>query len=880
MARERKLWIAFNRGIVSALGICRIDVERLTMAAQRMTNWIPRVLGSMMLRPGFQYLSSTLSDSAGRLLPFVFSVSDTAQVELTALKARVRIDDVLMTRPTVSAAVNNGTFDSDLTGWTDADESGAASTWATGGYMQLLGDGANAAVRRQTLTVTETGTEHAVRVIIERGPVLFRIGSSSGGEELFTEASLDTGEHSISFTPSGDAYLQFASVLPYPVLVDSIAVEAAGIVELPTPWTESDLGCVRYDQSGDVMYLACPGYQQRKIQRFEARAWSVVNYETDDGPFEVLNTTQTTIAPSALDGAVTLTASRGIFKSTHVGALIRIASVGQEVSSDLSAADTYTDPIRVVGIGTQRQFSLDVSGTFVATVTLQYSVGAIGSWVDVATYTGATSTTYDDGQDNEIIYYRLGIKSGEYTSGTATCALDFASGSISGIARVTAFSSATSVSAVTLKAFGGTDGSSDWWEGSWSDRLGYPSSVALHEGRLWWAGQDRIWGSVSDSYQSFDDEVIGDSGPIARTIGAGPIQAIHWLMPLRRMLLGTAKNSANVDRAIIDGNHPLSARSDSFDVPLTPTNFNLKPTSPKGIFVDRAGQRLMEVAFSIESDDYAPEDLSILTPDLNEVGIVRMAVQIKPDVRIHCVRSDGTVGLLIYDRAEDVVAWVEVETDGLIEDVSVLPGTVEDQVYYIVNRTIDGNTVRYVEKWALESECQGGNLNKQADSFLVYDSTATTSISGLDHLEGETVVVWADGADVGTKIVNFGSITLDTAASQVVVGLGYTAQFKSMKLATVTGIGLNMRKKVNKLGVVLRNTHYQGLQYGTRFDKLYDMPEVHQGLVQSENTIYGEHDGDTFPLGGEWNTDSRVCLQAAAPRPCTILSATGEIEGH
>lgn len=877
--REKKLFLAWNRGIVSVLGLSRIDLDRLGMSAARMVNWIPRVLGSMMLRPGLGFISGTKSNNTSRLLPFVFSFTDQAQIELTDSLMRVRIDDTLVTRNSVTAAFTNGAFTSNLTGWTDADESGAASTWLTGGYMQLLGTGTNAAIRRQTLAITETGTEHAVTVVIERGPVLFRVGSTSGGEELFTESALDTGTHSLTFTPAaGSAYVEFASVKNYPVLVDSISVEAAGTMELPAIYAGADLGSIRYTQSGDIIYLGCRGYKQQKIERRSTRSWSVVDYEADDGPFESLNTTQTTITSSALSGAVTLTASRGIFKSDHVGAIFRVESTGQQVSSAISGADTFTDPIRVVGIGTQRNIDLVVSGTFTATVTLQYSVGAVGSWVDATTYTTPTTTTYNDSQDNEIIYYRLGIKSGDYTSGTATCSLTFASGSIAGVARVTAYSSATSVSAVVLKNFGGTGAYSDWQEGSWSALRGYPTAVTLYEGRLYWAGFDRIWGSISDSYQSYDPDVIGDSGLIARNIGAGPIQNIHWLMALRRMLLGTAQNSADLDIAIVDGNHPLTARSDSFDVPLTPTNFNLKIMSARGIFVDRSLQRIFEIAYSLDDDDYSPRELSILVPDLNESGIVRLGIQFKPDVRLHCIRNDGKVGMLVYDRAEEVICWLEVETEGTIEDICVLPGAVEDSVYYVVKRTVNGGDVRYVEKWALESECQGGSLNKQADAFVSYTGSATTVMDGLDHLEGEQVIVWADGADVGTKTVSAGKITLSTAATNIVAGLVYTAQWQSSKLASISGVGLNEVKKVNRLGVIAKNTHYQGLKYGPDFDTLYDLPQVRSGAVQSADTIYSDFDDDDFPFGGRWDTDSRLCLQAQAPRPCTLLSSVIEIE--
>ena len=111
--------------------------------------------------------------------------------------------------------------------------------------------------------------------------------------------------------------------------------------------------------------------------------------------------------------------------------------------------------------------------------------------------------------------------------------------------------------------------------------------------------------------------------------------------------------------------------------------------------------------------------------------------------------------------------------------------------------------------------------------------------------------------------------------------MSYTAQFKRNKLATITGpAGLNVKRIITQLGVVLRNTHYQGLQYGPTFTDLSDLPQVEDGAIVAADTIHSHYDEETFPFGGDWDTDSRLCLQAKSPRPCTVLAATGEVESH
>ena len=127
MARLNAALLAFNRGRISPLALARTDIERVALSAEIQTNWMPRILGSMMLRPGFGYLNSTYTNARSISLNFIYALSDQAEIELTANAMRVLVDDVVITRPSVSSTIANGTFDSNLTGWTDADESGAVT---------------------------------------------------------------------------------------------------------------------------------------------------------------------------------------------------------------------------------------------------------------------------------------------------------------------------------------------------------------------------------------------------------------------------------------------------------------------------------------------------------------------------------------------------------------------------------------------------------------------------------------------------------------------------------------------------------------------------------------------------------------------------------
>lgn len=888
MARSEAVRHAFNRGIISPLALARVDLKRSALSAETQTNWMPRTLGSMMLRPGWAYIGNTAGNAAARYVEFVRSLSSMHLLEFTTGALRIWTSDALLSRSAVSSTVSNGNFTSNLTGWTDSDEAGGTSAWVTGGYMGLTGNGTAAAIRDQTVTVAaaDQGVEHALRIVIQRGPVVLRVGSSSGGDEYINQATLGTGTHSLAFTPTGNFYIRFLSRLKRIVYVDSCNVEGSGTVSLTSPYLAADLGNIRANTdslSVDVMYVGCTGYQQRKIERRAAgRSWSIVLYQPDDGPFLSENSSTQTMTPSALSGNGTLTSSVAYFRTTHVGALFRVESIGQTVTKSMTVVLDSTTGIRVTGITTDRSFTIVLSGLTASgnTVVLQRSFDN-STWVAVSGKSWTTDTTeaYTDGLDNQIVYYRL--RCTVYAAGTTEASLSIATGSVIGVGRVTSYTSQTVVDIEIITDFGAITASTTWSEGQWSDYRGWPAAGTLYEGRLTWGGYDKNTLSVSDAFESFDDATEGDSGPINRSIGSGPMDTINWVLPLQRLILGAQLAEHSV-------------RSNAFDEPITPSNYNRKQCSTegsapvqavrigaRGMFVQRGGTRVFELAFDSNSYDYAASDLTKLNPEVCQPMVVRIAIQLRPDVRLHCVLSDGTVAVLVYDSAEQVNCWVKVTTDGLVEDAVVLPGgsgTYEDQVYYQVARTINGSTVRFLEKWTTEDLCQGSTLSRQADAFVVATGGSPV-LTGLTHLEGETVVVWANGKDLGTYTVASGSITVSEAVSSdgAVVGLGYTALFKSAKL----GQTLAKHKNIDHIAPILYNTHAQGLYVGPDFTTMDNLPLMYEGYAVDPDSVYASYDSEAQEFPGTWDIDARICMKAVAPRPCTVLAVVidGQVVG-
>jgi hypothetical protein len=580
---------SLNAGEVSKIALSRVDVAKLRMAASCQLNWLPYVVGPMALRPGLFYVGEVNADAPARLVRFVFSKLDTALIELTPNIMRVWINEILVSR----AAVGTNIADPWFVGggaWSTANTtSGAAVTIAGGVCILSCPPVGGLAQIQQTVTVSQAdlGKEHGIRVVVTNGPVTLRAGSSPGASDFIPQTVLDTGAHSLVCTPSGNITLQIESTDARNKTLTSCVIEAAGTVTLPTPWSATDLANIRYDQSGDVVFVGCYGQRQQRIERRGprpgARGWSVAAYRTGDGPYQASPGIQANFTPGAYVGNTTLGSDRPWFQSGHVGALFRLFSNGQFNQTILGNQNAFSPAVRVVGAGTvARNYSWTITGTWAGTLTLQRSFdGPTAGFVDVTTTTSngtiSSSTGGSGGSpdlDNAIAWERLGFKGGNYTSGTATVISNYAGGGGYGSCRVTGYVSPTLVNVEVLNPFSTLQATADWVEGDWSGMVGFPSSVAFHEGRLGWFRGDQIWLSASDDFVSFadinaDGSATGSAGAINVTLGSGPVDTISWGLSLTRLQIGREQSIA-------------SARSSNFDQAMTGADIVVRDCSDQG----------------------------------------------------------------------------------------------------------------------------------------------------------------------------------------------------------------------------------------------------------------------------------------------------------
>lgn len=822
MARLNAPLLAFNRGEVSKIALARVDLAKLQLAAQCQLNWEPKVVGSMGLRPGMEFIGSVFNNpTICRVLPFVFAKTDTALLELTHDVMRVWINDTLLTRPAVSTTVSDGHFNGGGTWGATGTTSGASATIGAGVATLTCAPRGGLAQIGQTIAVAlaDRGVEHALKVTITKGPVTLRLGASTGLDDLIAQTTLGTGFHSLSFIPTtATIVLQIESRDARKKTLTGVIIEPQGSLQLETPWALADLPNVRAEQSGDVVYVACYGRQQRKIERRGARpgarGWSVVKYESDNGPFQTApSIAGITLTSSVYDGNGTLLASRPVFTADHLDALFQLFTPGQENQITLGAGSVFSEPIRVSGVNTDRRFAWIVSGTFTGTLTLQRSLdGPEVGFVNIASVTAPASTDQDDSNsaatpgiaslNNVVAWYRVGFATeADYSSGSAlvkfgahSTGFNAASaGGRFGICRVTAVSNNRLVDIEVLAPFSSLRATSSWLEGEWSGFQGFPTAVAFQEGRLTWTGRDKMWFGQSDDFtgyavQDVNGNTLGDAGAIIETFGQGPVDTVSWILPLSRPLFGREMSIS-------------AARSSSFDEPLTAINFSVKDCSTqgaarlpavkidkRGVFVQQSGRRVYELVYEAQAQDYTASDLTRLNIDIGKQGFVDIAIARQPDTSVYLVRGDGQCAVLLYDPGDEVTAWWRIQTIGIILNVCVLPSAsgIEDDVYFVVRRVVNGVGVTFLEKLARRDNCIGGTVNQLFDAHEVYQGPATTQIS-MPWLPNTLVGIWADGAYLGATVSDgAGLATLPGAASGTSIVAGLLGNVRTLQSDTPT----------------------------------------------------------------------------------------------
>ena len=457
----------------------------------------------------------------------------------------------------------------------------------------------------------------------------------------------------------------------------------------------------------------------------------------------------------------------------------------------------------------------------------------------------------------------------------------------SGHLKITSVTSTTVVVGIVIKDLSTVLATTDFALGSFSDTTGYPSCVTFFEQRLVFAATkaqpQAIFFSRSADYENFDDqyhETVSDDDAIVYTIASNQVNAIRFLTATRTLIIGTAGGEFAVD-----GGGTGQA--------ITPTNILINRQSNHGaanvdgiavgnatLFLQRAKRKIRELAYNFDVDGYVAPDLTILAEHITETGITQMAYQEEPNSIIWCVRTDGQLLGFTYQREQQVTAWHRHIFGGafgsgnaVCESVEVLPtDSSEYQVWVIVKRTINGVTKRYVEYLHnLDFDETDDTSFNYLDSQLAYNGSATTTISGLDHLEGQTVSVLADGATHPDKVVSSGGITLERSSTKVKVGLGYTSLLQTMRIDAGGDNGTSQSKTKRIYEITARLYESIGIEIGPDLANMERIPfrSSANPMDSGVNVFTGDKD---IEFRGNYETDGFIFVRQTQPLPLTVLS--------
>lgn len=409
----------------------------------------------------------------------------------------------------------------------------------------------------------------------------------------------------------------------------------------------------------------------------------------------------------------------------------------------------------------------------------------------------------------------------------------------------------------------------------------YPATTVYHEQRRWFAGTNAkpqvLWATRTGTDANLTSSIpTREADGMELRIAASQYNQIRHLVALSDLIALTAGGEF---RIYAEGAPAITPTS----VTIKPQGYagasNVQPVVTTGsvLYVQAQGSHVRELSYNWESNAYKTVDASIMAPHrFNGFTVVDMAYSRAPDSIAWAVRDDGVLMGLTYVPDQQVYGWHAHDTDGAFESVCVVAEGSEDVLYAVVRRTIGGTPLRYVERLRTRL------FTDQEDAFFVdsgltYAGAPATGFSGLDHLEGKTVDILADGAVHPQRTVTAGAVTLDYAASKVHIGLPITSDLRTLPLAIegTPASGQGTVKNVSK--VHIRVAQSSVVKAGPTFDRLREYPA--RAVTDPYGSPPALRDGElTLSIDPSWNQDGGVCVRQDLPLPLTVVSMTLELQ--
>lgn len=427
--------------------------------------------------------------------------------------------------------------------------------------------------------------------------------------------------------------------------------------------------------------------------------------------------------------------------------------------------------------------------------------------------------------------------------------------------------------------------------------VGWPRIVTFHEQRLCFAASyaepQTVWMSRPNDYGNFSptelDSQVNDDNAISYTLLSRQVNEIKWLTSGPVLLIGTS------------GGEWQTKAASNIAAPLTPNNISVTPQGTVGsiatvpgtrvnaavLHINRAGRGVRHLQYNFELDQFISKDLNILSEHILREGgtyAVRAEYQQLPHSLYWVVLADGRFACLTYEPDQEVYAWSKhrLGGGGLVKGIAVIPNTAGtlDQVYLIVQRVIGGTTYQYLERLNdLMDPTSSADITAQAflDSSVTYSGISTTTITGLSHLNGETVRILGDGVDLGTTVVSSGQITCPSAVTHARVGYCQAAVLETLRPEAPgpQGTSQGKMKRIHKLQIRLNNSRSFTIGGDSLNSQAID-PSIRATGLETPSTNLFSGDTPVF-LDQPWTTDGYVRLEQSGPYNLEVTSIMPEV---
>lgn len=430
---------------------------------------------------------------------------------------------------------------------------------------------------------------------------------------------------------------------------------------------------------------------------------------------------------------------------------------------------------------------------------------------------------------------------------------------------------------------------SEWRLGVWHKDTGnkdypvtYPTKVTIHQQRLTWAGMtDKpwVWTSNSFAYKNYApsdyEGEIADTNAIYYDISTDKVSDIFWMKSVKSLLIGTELGEIRMysSGTAITPADVVSNRESSYG------SYNGEPVVNDDtiVFIQRLQRTLRSLSYDYNQDAFVGPELTVLAESLTTGGIKKIVFQKEPNNTYWCLKEDGTLLTMTYDKSQDIIGWSKVKiagTDSKVIDIAVLPSSVyqQDMLLLAVERRINGQKKRYLE---LLSKNFTNDVTQKEACFLdcsihLQSDDSFDYVEGFDFLEGETVRITDEGALFMECKVENGAIQMEYPVKDVWIGLPYKAYFETLERDFQDKqLSTKMSKlRVYKLRMYLDRTigiSIARLEIGSEsilatFDPSKDTDEA-PSLITGKVTI---------PVASAWDCDYRLKITSEPGLPCTV----------